>query len=64
MTAAAQQRGVILTSQSRPLRPDDLSTFDYIVGMDQKNLQAMLVCICFQPKRQFEPKWYLLQLKQ
>ena len=43
MTAAASKRGVILTSKSRPLRPEDLSTFDYIIGMDPKNLDAMRV---------------------
>ena len=43
MTAAARKRGVILTSQSRPLRPADLERFDFIVGMDPKNLTAMRV---------------------
>ncbi len=37
MTEIAAERGVILTSVSRPLLPKDLSTFDYIIGM---------VCIC------------------
>jgi protein-tyrosine-phosphatase len=41
MTAAAIKRGVCLTSRSRPLRPDDLQRFDYIIGMDNKNLRAM-----------------------
>lgn len=41
MTAAAKQRGVILTSKSRPLKPDDLERFDYIIGMDPNNLKAM-----------------------
>jgi protein-tyrosine-phosphatase len=43
MSAAAASRGVILTSKSRPLQPEDLSKFDYIVGMDPKNLRAMKV---------------------
>ena len=37
----AKKRGVILTSRSRPLRPLDLSQFDYIIGMDPKNISAM-----------------------
>lgn len=45
MTAAAKQRGVILTSKSRPLKPDDLERFDYIIGMDPKNLKAMKVSL-------------------
>lgn len=44
MTQAASRRGVKLTSKSRPLRPQDLSEFEYIVGMDPKNLKAMQVC--------------------
>lgn len=35
MTEAAAKRGVKLTSRSRPLTPEDLQTFDYIVCMDQ-----------------------------
>ena len=33
MKAAAAKRGVCLTSLSRPLWPEDLHTFDYILGM-------------------------------
>ena len=43
MTAAARQRGVVLTSQSRPLCAADFSQFDYIIGMDPTNLKAMQV---------------------
>eukprot|EP00892_Ulva_mutabilis_P011207 jgi/Ulvmu1/8459/UM043_0039.1 len=43
MTKAASARGVKLTSKSRPLRPADLEEFDYIVGMDPKNILAMKV---------------------
>jgi protein-tyrosine-phosphatase len=38
---AAKKRGVLLTSRSRPLEPVDLSKFDYIIGMDAKNLRAI-----------------------
>ncbi|GIL86585.1 hypothetical protein Vretimale_11519 [Volvox reticuliferus] len=41
MTMTARKRGVLLTSRSRPLQPLDLSRFDYIVGMDPKNLRAI-----------------------
>ena len=43
MTQAAKKRGVHLSSKSRPLKPEDLSKFEYIVGMDPKNLTAMTV---------------------
>ncbi|KXZ41418.1 hypothetical protein GPECTOR_480g417 [Gonium pectorale] len=41
MTITARKRGVMLTSRSRPLQPLDLSRFDYIIGMDAKNLRAI-----------------------
>ena len=40
MTEAASKRGVVLTSRSRPLEPSDLTTFDYLVGMDDSNLEV------------------------
>lgn len=43
MRRAAEQRQVYLTSRSRPLTPQDLSTFDYIIGMDAKNVADMQV---------------------
>eukprot|EP00195_Chlamydomonas_chlamydogama_P002419 CAMPEP_0202922516 /NCGR_PEP_ID=MMETSP1392-20130828/77963_1 /ASSEMBLY_ACC=CAM_ASM_000868 /TAXON_ID=225041 /ORGANISM="Chlamydomonas chlamydogama, Strain SAG 11-48b" /LENGTH=203 /DNA_ID=CAMNT_0049616145 /DNA_START=285 /DNA_END=896 /DNA_ORIENTATION=+ len=43
MTATAKRRGVFLTSRSRPLSPLDLSRFDYIIGMDAKNMRAIQV---------------------
>ena len=45
MTAAASQRGVKLTSRSRPLRPDDLSGFQTIVCMDAANVRAVRVAV-------------------
>ena len=42
MSAAAKRRGVVLTSRSRPLRPDDFTRFEYVVGMEEKNRRAML----------------------
>ena len=41
MTAAAAKRGMKLTSLSRPLRPDDLVRFDYILAMDFENKAAV-----------------------
>lgn len=41
MTRAAVGRGVRLTSRSRPLKPSDLSEFDYILGMDASNIAAI-----------------------
>ncbi|KAG2431203.1 hypothetical protein HXX76_009731 [Chlamydomonas incerta] len=41
MTLTARKRGVLLTSRSRPLAPLDFGRFDYIVGMDAKNIRAI-----------------------
>ena len=41
MAAAAAKRGIELTSLSRPLRPDDLVRFEYILAMDFENKAAI-----------------------
>lgn len=41
MTSAALNRGVKLGGASRPLTPEDLETFDFIVGMDAENTKAI-----------------------
>ena len=41
MAAAAAKRGIDLTSLSRPLRPDDLVRFEYILAMDFDNKAAI-----------------------
>ncbi|EFJ46460.1 hypothetical protein VOLCADRAFT_75328, partial [Volvox carteri f. nagariensis] len=41
MAVTARKRGVLITSRSRPLQPVDLTRFDYIIGMDAKNLRAI-----------------------
>lgn len=41
MQYAAQQRGLVLESESRPLNKDDFEMFDYIVAMDSSNLEAV-----------------------
>lgn len=41
MSEAAAKRGIELTSLSRPLRPDDLVRFDYILAMDFDNKAAI-----------------------
>ena len=43
MRKTAKKRGVHLTSVSRPLKPQDFRDFQYIVGMDPKNMDAMQV---------------------
>jgi protein-tyrosine-phosphatase len=43
MRQAAEQRQVFLTSRSRPLTPQDLSSFDYLIGMDAKNVADIQV---------------------
>ena len=41
MTDAARGRNITLTSRSRPLTPQDLADFDYIIGMDYENVAAI-----------------------
>ena len=41
MRAAASERGIAITSVSRPLREEDFARFQYIVGMDESNLGAI-----------------------
>ncbi|KAK9844116.1 hypothetical protein WJX81_004866 [Elliptochloris bilobata] len=41
MTVAARERGISLTSRSRPLTPQDLADFDHIIGMDHENIAAI-----------------------
>lgn len=41
MKEAASERGITITSTSRPLRADDFDRFEYIVGMDESNLGAI-----------------------
>ena len=41
MKASAQRRGVDITSRSRPLTPEDLTSFDLIIAMDAKNVAAI-----------------------
>ena len=43
MRQAAERRQVFLTSRSRPLTPQDLSSFDYLIGMDAKNVADIQV---------------------
>ena len=43
MRETATTRGLELTSLSRPLRPEDLSNFDYILGMDFENMAGIQV---------------------
>ena len=39
--ATAVKRGINITSRSRPLKPQDLHNFDYILGMDFENKAAI-----------------------
>lgn len=41
MTDAARVRNITLTSRSRPVTPQDLADFDYIIGMDHENIAAI-----------------------
>ena len=43
MMDAAAKRTIDVTSLSRPLKPDDLSKFDYILGMDFQNMADIQV---------------------
>ena len=50
MKVAADSRGINIVSTSRPLKPEDVGRFDYIVGMDDSNLRE-LVTPSFIPAR-------------
>ena len=39
----ATKRGIKMEGASRPLRPEDFSAFDYIIGMDNSNKGALWV---------------------
>jgi len=41
MKQAASERGITITSTSRPLNEGDFGRFEYIVGMDESNLTAI-----------------------
>ena len=45
MTAAARRRAVTLTSRSRPLTPDDVTSFDRVVTMDGANERAVATAV-------------------
>ena len=45
MADAASKRGIELTSLSRPLRPEDLVRFDYILAMDFENKAAIELAV-------------------
>ncbi|CAI5701162.1 hypothetical protein KXD40_004262 [Peronospora effusa] len=42
MTKEATKRGYNMTSRSRPLKQQDIDTFDYIICMDENNKDAVL----------------------
>ncbi len=39
--AASELHGIVLTHRSRPVSADDLDTFDYVLAMDQNNLDGL-----------------------
>ena len=41
MRETAQNHGITLNHRSRQLTPQDFKTFDYIVGMDNNNMQGI-----------------------
>lgn len=41
MRAAARRRGYVLDHRSRPVRTDDFYDFDLIIGMDERNIEAL-----------------------
>lgn len=47
MMHVAQKRNIDITSISRPLRAVDLEEFDYILGMDFKNMADIQVAADF-----------------
>jgi len=63
MTRAAKTRGIKLTSQSRPLKPEDLSRFEYIVCMDPKNIGDVQTACEYWSAKHSIPKDYEDRLK-
>lgn len=41
MRAHAEKRGYEITHRSRPVKADDFSRFDYIIGMDEQNIRQL-----------------------
>lgn len=41
-TTPAYNRGINIICRSKPLKPSDLLTYDYIIGMDAKNERAVV----------------------
>jgi len=41
MRLAANRRNINITSISRPLKPEDIVSFDYIIAMDESNVRAI-----------------------
>ncbi len=41
MREHAQKRGYTISHLSRPVTPEDLQEFDYIIGMDDQNINAL-----------------------
>ena len=41
MRSHAARRGYLLEHRSRPVRPDDFEKFDLILGMDDRNIDAL-----------------------
>lgn len=54
---SAAKRGYEVTSLSRQIQTNDFTSFDYIIGMDQKNINT-LKAICPEPK--LEAKLHLI----
>ncbi len=57
MKKHAEARGYDITHRSRPIRKEDFDKFDYIVGMDDQNMQAL-----YQLARSEEHKAKILRM--
>lgn len=58
MRETAGLRGLELTSRSRPLKPEDLTQFDYILGMDFANMALMQLAADHWAETKPIPKGY------
>lgn len=58
LLSTAKRRGVDINSKSRPLNPEDIGRFDYIIAMDAKNIAAMKVAIEYWKPNASIPKNY------
>ena len=63
MRSVASTRGYNVTSISRPVTYDDFDKFDWIIGMDDNNVEALLdKAVTQEQKEKGKCLWCIMQL--